>query len=480
MPVNKRELNHTKTTKEPKPKRPRLIWINILLIFVVMCVCFIGSAGMAGSSLLSSGLFPAGTIINGVDIGGLSFETGKTLVEADCQMRLERMQITLSYAGESIHLSAEALGFAYDAEAVLETMAYSVGETSSSFLSGLGAVFQPKPSLHAQTSLVFDQKAIAAALKKALRPYERPAVDAQAVFDPDTATFSYTDGVPGRTAALEETVESIIAAFGKSCDPQQVLIVPYDILPVAVPQSVLRENTMLIGASDTAVEADALYIDALQAYCDALNGCAVPPGDTLSVQACVRAHAANEAGLGLDAPGIHTTDTQNDALSRLSGTFYHAALQVGMGVVERTSSVYAVPYLPVGQDAAVDLHGADLKLQNTSDYTLYVRAQLDKASETLTIQLFGQPLKEGEQIEIVSEVISEFPAAQGQQTNYTPLLPIGVRSVVRHAQPGYEVNVYRELYFDGELQNRELLSHDVYQARPALVYIGTGEAARMK
>lgn len=63
---------------------------------------------------------------------------------------------------------------------------------------------------------------------------------------------------------------------------------------------------------------------------------------------------------------------------QLSSTLYNAAFEAGLEVVERHPHSRPISYLPSGRDAAVSYGYLDFKFKNNKDYTIKIKAWVEK------------------------------------------------------------------------------------------------------
>ena len=69
----------------------------------------------------------------------------------------------------------------------------------------------------------------------------------------------------------------------------------------------------------------------------------------------------------------------------MTSTLYIAAVYANMDIVERHNHSYTVIYAPVGQDAAFDSGGVDLKFKNTRQTPVKIKATMTNNALTVTI-----------------------------------------------------------------------------------------------
>ncbi|MDR2514967.1 MAG: VanW family protein [Christensenellaceae bacterium] len=462
----------------PKRARPRSlsVLINLLLVFCVSVLGFLGSAAIAGHQLLTEEVFPQGTVIDGLTLGGLSLEQGREAILEKRGIDLENTLLQLNYAGNVLLLTAQEMGLSFDVDEVLNDAHYPAPPQNASPLLGFQALFSPKEPLQRQTAPKYDKAVILRSLRNILLPYDLEPINASAIFHKELEKFTYMPDCSSRYANLDKTADLVIQRLQTGDD--SVVLVPYDIVSAEVSTKELRKNTALISQYSTEVGSNAERNTNIRKACELLDGSAVAPGATLSLNG-ILGERTEEKGFR-SAPVLmdgNTVDDIGGGICQVAGTIYNAALLANMEVVERVRHTYPAQYLPVGLDATLNWDDKDLKLKNNSNHSLYLSVKFDQASDQLTVKVYGQPLESGLRIELVPEVVKEVQP-RGRSIEYTTALAPGIEKLLASAQLGYEVKVYRNFYFDGELIKHELLSHDSYAARPATVQVGASAGSK--
>jgi vancomycin resistance protein YoaR len=456
--------------QKPARSRSLSVLINLLLVLCLSSLGFLGSAAIAGNKLLADGVFPQGTVIDGLALGGLSLEQGREAVLKKREIDLENTLIQLNYAGNLLLLTAQDMGLSFDVDEVLNDAHYSPPVGKASPFLGFQALFSPKAPLQRQTTPKYDKAVILRSLHKILLPYDLEPIDASALYHKEFEKFTYMPDGSSRYANLDKTADLIIQRLQTGDDA--MVLVPYDIVSAEISTKELRKNTVLISEYGTEVGSNAERNTNIRKACELLDGSMVAAGATLSLND-ILGERTEEKGFR-SAPVLmdgNTVDDIGGGICQVAGTIYNAALLANMEVVERVRHTYPAQYLPVGLDATLNWSDKDLKLKNNSNYALYLSVKYDQASGRLTVKLYGQPLESGLRIEVVPEIIKEIQP-RGRNIEYTPALASGVEKLLESEQLGYEVKVYRNFYFDGELIKHELLSHDSYAGRPATVQVG--------
>ncbi len=473
------KLDGTDKTNTRLGLKQRLIGsvITMAVVILVVFAAIAGSASMAGASLFAREIFPEGASVDGIDLGGMTYDDAFARVAAERQKKLESVSVKLHYAGNEIEFTAKELGLSYNIDYALSGAYYirpDGGEFFDELVHNIETVFLPKPAVERQTVLAYDPEAIKNTVEKALKPLDTKPIDARVAgvaFHKDGATFTYDAEIPGKRAHIEEAAEAVLESLARSGGAPYI-DVSYDSISASVTEQRLRANTVQISEFTTELNDNENRNVNIELMCKAVDGTTIQPGATISVNALAGRRTQDKGYKS--APAIidgAIEDEIGGGICQLSGTLYNAALLANMEIVERKRHSYPSEYLPIGLDSTLDWNDKDLKIKNVTDYPMYVSANLDREAKTVTVKLYGRPLPEGASIEILPQVIKEI-APPGQQILIKPTMRPGERKVVQKAVHGYEVKVYRNRYDDDELVYSELISHDFYDTREAIVWIG--------
>jgi vancomycin resistance protein YoaR len=369
--------------------------------------------------------------------------------------------------GETQELDADALGLSYDVAGALE-QAYQYNKQAAdtveqrfnktAYLSR-GADFEPKMEI--------DQARLRDSLAQYAAGYDQSPTDATAAFDPDTETFSYTPEQPGSRINVDRLMSDVLAAVNAG---EQVVTAIGEAVPPAVTVAELKQNTVLVAVFETVADFNPNRNVNIALITAAVNGSEIKPGDTLSINGLVgqRTEAKGYKPASAISDGI-LVDEVGGGICQLAGTLYNAALLADLDIVERTRHTWPSAYLPIGQDSTLTWDKKDLKVQNPTDYSVYVSARF--RDQKVTVKIYGQPLEDGVTIKVQNNIIKELEPGK-TEVRYTNELPVGKTQTVRKARTGYRVEVYRIFYRNGVEISREKVSEDNYPALSKIVLKG--------
>lgn len=140
---------------------------------------------------------------------------------------------------------------------------------------------------------------------------------------------------------------------------------------------------------------------------DKLNGLILQPGESLSYNALL-GRRTEEAGFK-PAPaysGTNLVNTPGGGICQVSSTLYLAAMYAELTATERISHGFKPSYMAAGTDATVSWPSPDLKLMNSSDYPVKIKADLTDTK--VQIRIMGTETRDYD-VKIETAIQSEKP-----------------------------------------------------------------------
>lgn len=160
--------------------------------------------------------------------------------------------------------------------------------------------------------------------------------------------------------------------------------------------------------------------------CKGLNGYIVKPGQEFSFNK-VLGQRTEERGYDYATAYLEgqVVEELGGGICQVSTTLYNAVFGAGLTTTYRKSHTYVPSYITPGLDATVSFYGPDYKFINDSEYSVGIKASLDK--NRVKIEIFAVPiLPEGRTQNLVStklqdleipsiSIINEGKASRGTQ-----------------------------------------------------------------
>ena len=203
-----------------------------------------------------------------------------------------------------------------------------------------------------------------------------------------------------------------------------------------------------------------------------IDGTVLLPGETFSYNQVVgeRTVAEGYRNAAIYAGG-GVVDGLAGGICQISSTLYNAVLLANLEIVERHNHSFKTSYLPTGRDATVVWGTKDFQFTNTRTYPIKIVASVD--SGIASFEIYGIKEETEYTVKIIPVNTSTIP----YKTQYIPdnSLESGVEKVIQSGAPGYRTTTYKELWLDGEMVSKEVISTDVYNAMTRIVHVGTAE-----
>ena len=147
---------------------------------------------------------------------------------------------------------------------------------------------------------------------------------------------------------------------------------------------------------------------------------------------------------------------------------YNAALQAGLGMIERHPHSGVVGYAPPGCDAGIVYGSEDLRFQNTTDAPIVVKTDIQQ--DQIVIGLFGQTPPLGRKVFVKATHLVFLHAPTITQPDPT-LAADAAPLVVQKPHLGYDVTVERFFKQGRQTLRREVVTTEHRAPRPMIVHV---------
>lgn len=201
-----------------------------------------------------------------------------------------------------------------------------------------------------------------------------------------------------------------------------------------------------------------------------INGTIFFPGEEFSI--LEKIGPINKESGYLDAPVIQDGELEpgvGGGVCQIATNVYNAAVRADFKIVERNHHSFPVDYVPIGQDAVIADTWSDMKFINNSESPVYIRMYTEK--DILITSVYGMKKQPNQEIKMETMIRSKIEAETIYREDEKE--DINFRQEIKKPRAGYKVDVYKVIYEDGEVLNRELLHKDYYKPVNGLVILGT-------
>ncbi|MBM3205905.1 hypothetical protein FJZ41_03610, partial [Candidatus Shapirobacteria bacterium] len=306
---------------------------------------------------------------------------------------------------------------------------------------------------------------------------------------PENAAFQFVEGKvtefrpakEGKTLDQKKTVDLIAQSLKEIEEGQSEKTI---ILPISITEPVIKTaDVNNLGIKEMVGQGISFFqgsipnrIHNLQLASSRLNGLLIPPGETFSFNQQLgevsQATGYKEAYIIKEG---RTILGDGGGVCQTSTTFFRAALQAGLPIVERRAHAYRVAYYeqnsPVGLDATVFDPSPNLKVKNDTPAHLLLQTEVDLKKQKLTYTLYGTG--DGRRVTLSKPKMWDQIPPPPDLYQDDPTLPTGTVKQIDWKAWGAKVAFDYKVERNGEiLQNRTFYSQ--YQPWQAIFLRGTG------
>lgn len=428
----------------------------------------------------SKEVFAKETYIDGVNVGGLTFEEAKNAVNQNSHNLRHSLNIAVNYQGSTVFtVNSSAVGFQMNSDYALNR-AWMENKTKNYEGDSV------EKSEYSSEKTTLNYAAIDTMLEQVKQhAYIEPKDAAVSGFNPDSEpVFTFQKEVYGRSidiAAARQEILDLLSNFSSgTVELKSIEIAPKVLL------ADLNQRYKLLNRSRTPISKESTQqrIDNIRVAFSRFNGMTIKAGKRFSFNRVVGERTfekgffeAAEYAYGELAMGI------GGGVCQASTTTYLAALKSGLRIRKRVQHSLQVNYTDMGLDATVFLsrdREIDFVFENNTGYDIFISARVikDPANRRrymAEVAIYGYA-KDNVKYEVVTEQVEILPAPlepvvlQDKEAKYVTFTD--EEHVVQKAKEGYVVDTYLLKYEGDVLVKRERISRDTYKARPERKYVG--------
>lgn len=443
--------------------------------------------------LIETGVFHEGVLVNGVAIGGMTFDEAKlalTSVEEDLvkdvgfeikydgitKLVIDKSYFTITYdtnevLGEAIMLASE--GEYEELRQEIDDIAEN-GRTYEITCTATPDEFRMADDIREIGDSIFVEP---------VNAYVEPNYDS--VKD-GSDRFLYFEGQDGYIAKTEECVEETVErarnrAYG-TVYMEGTALEPDIKIEDLEGKIVMRASyyTPLTGTY-----ARESRVKNIEKGCGMVNGTVLPPQDPDNpddksyIFSCEDTLGPRTTELGwLMAPGFinggaNSKDSPGGGVCQISSTLYNTAICSDLKIVFRVNHSAHVGYVPWGQDATIDTGKIDFKFANNTDENIFIFMWVDRKTMRVHCEMWGKPFPdEFDQIKFWAELVEEIVPPAEPVIYRDSKLPYPYWYVSNKAKTGYKYQSYKQYYKDGRpVSEPKEVSLSTYAMHPRRIHV---------
>ena len=438
------------------------------------------NANAAYAELATDKFYP-GTLIDGVDVGGMTKQEAYDAVMKVLPQDPVTVDVKLNLVGKILNPDFQDVTIEYDTAEVIDEAFAMYRPANDTDLNSLTEYYNkvqnlPKEKLTYESTYTVRIGNVHDVVSRALGVYvEEYAEVKDAVitgFDTETCEFQiekekkgYDINIDGAAKAVED-----LFASGKYTG---TINVPTTVKEPALTEEMIKNDFGLVGSEWTVTDGNDNRNNNISQACANINGKILEPGEIFSFNETVGQRTYDNGFL--PATVISGGEYKQDlggGICQVSTTLYNAVLMTDLEIVERHSHAWPSDYIACGLDATVDWPALDFKFRNDSDYQIVIVTWWDPSDSTCNAQIYGHKLPDGKTINTRGEIVSRTPAGA---TEYIadPSMPVGQTKTLRNAHEGITAHAYKVWYdADGNEISKDFYNSSYYASYGARIAVG--------
>lgn len=410
-----------------------------------------------------------GIFLDSIDISGMTVEEAQKEYESYLK-ELQGVTVQFRLEEASCEVDMSDLDLTAELDAVIEE-AYAYGRRGNILkrYKEIIAISQENKVISVPISL--NEEYLIEVLDEELSDYIVPAKDASIEFEDGKITV--IEGESGKELNAEETVDELRKAIENWSGEKDLLVT------VATnelePEHTTKELNAIsdeIGVFETRYSTgDASRNNNIMNAANKISGSVIYPGEEFDTMEHLvpftTANGWSYAGAYLNGEVISDI---GGGICQVSTTLYNAVLRAELEVTERYPHSMAVGYVQLAADAALNEGTKNFRFKNNTENPIYIYAYA--SGGTLHVSIYGKEYRdESRTIEYVNEILNVIPAGDAIET-VDESKPADYRVVTQTAHTGYQANLWKKIYEDGELVDTVLVNTSGYNASPERVTVG--------
>lgn len=446
--------------------------ISLVLIMVVVGQFFIME------STDPSNVIHNGTMINGVNVGGLESIEAEQLIYDVFKEKSEDFSLKINYNDKSWEFDKDDFKVNSEIHTIIEEAQKrnALLDDYDESKQTIDSMTKEGNSINVAFNYIFvglDEK-----IEDIIKEIEIEPVDSQIIFNANNKKcFEITKDKNGLRVNKEQLYHDINEQFVKS-NKIEVDIVTIEELPQVTEQDNINKtqliSTYTTYVSDSTGNRKSNVKKALQYF----NGFVVEPNMEVSFNKVTGPHTeSNGYKVATVIYNGQFVDGVGGGICQASTTLYNALLLADVEILEVHKHTLPVKYVPLAMDAMVSEYVADLKFVNTLDTPLYITTNCN--SESVTVNIYGTQIDY--EVKTRSETVAKLKnlgdkIVQDTKKEYTDkVLFKGEKFRLTYPRDGYEAKAYVSYYKDGKLVEEKEIRHEYYSPQQGIIVEGIEE-----
>ena len=408
--------------------------VVIAAAVIIFCVALMNNGSDSSDSASKEFVFAENTKVSGLDISGKTPAQAKTYLEQNKKSFIKPVKFTVKIGDETEVLTQNDFEYEYNIDQVVSQIeADTRGDKSIA-----DAKYEVKAT---PTEKSVTDKSVSLCEEH----YSEPKNAYVTEFHPYSDNrFDIEEAKSGISVDKDDLKKQLNNAFnsGKS---EQTITAYTEETSAEVTADFLKKNIVKLASYETYSTNTENATSNMRVALASCNGSIIDPEEIWSFNDCTGDSNLKSNGY-LPANVIVNGKIEQGiggGICQASSTIYNAAIRSGLSIYERAPHERASVYVPTGLDATIDYPNIDLKLENISDYQVFLECKL--VNYTLYATFWGVKNPDYDEI----KVRNELGETKGSK---------------------YYVNAYRVYYKDGKKTGEKELPSSYYDLKNGKVF----------
>lgn len=385
----------------------------VMLIVVLIVIVTSGGGKEAVAEAPKGARFVQGVRIAGVDVSGMTLEQAQANEEifAKGQEAYSSFSYKFTVQGREFTYNAQELGLDQSIDgAIKEALRWGNtgdGKTRDEQQRQARENGVDLPAIHA------DPVKVKEVLQSHKQEYDLPPQNATLKVKETYVPGDNADFVP-EVKGADVYISKLATLICENINKGDFSTVEAPIIEIEpkITLEELKANTVMTRSWESSFEGhhSADRVKNIKILCRLLNGSVIAPMQTWSINDTAgprNAQTAKELGW-TEADGIENgrySEQYGGGVCQVSSTVYNCAIRSELEIIERWPHSWPSDYIKEGMDATITTGLKDLKLLNPFDTPIMVVCHVDEPERTVTVEIYGPPIKNGYKIEFKTQLL---------------------------------------------------------------------------
>ena len=425
--------------------------------------------------------FYAGTVIDGIDVGGMTKDEAYNAVSKTLPEKPLEIKIEIKLLEKTLYPNFNDASFEYNTREILDEAFAKYRPVDDTDLVQLAECYNKVQQLKNspdtyETAYTVQIEGVIERINKVLEPYIKDYAEVKNAsivdFDTENRTYIIDKEKIGYDIDIDTAAKEVKALFD-SKTYVGVVTVPTVKKEPEITAAMINENFGLIGECSTKASSNSNRNNNLNQACENMTGTILEPGEIFSFNDIVGQRTVeNGFKEATVIQGGQYEQGLGGGICQVSTTLYNAVLKADLEVVRRSAHAWPSDYVQTGLDATVDWPALDFQFKNDTDYQVVVVAWFDYSDYTCNAQVYGKKLPDGKYIELYAEITNVVSAGAEEYVEDREL-ETGKTKTIREAHQGITANAYKIWYnAAGEEIDRVLYNTTTYYPYGKRIAVG--------